>query len=238
MGASIARAIRLAIGTSRRQSSMTLRVYSYVVAHDSGFAPNPFHGMCTLACCKPRVRAKAGVGDIVVGLTRGAECVVYAMWVDEVVTFDDYWSRPEFTSKRPGTADEATMVGDNIYEPNGRGGFRQLPSGHSNPDGLEDPDGKARDMSSQNVLVSRRFSYFGRKAAPLPEHLTFLRIGRNHRSKFSRAEIALVAAWFAELPDGKHGDPHNWPPEVKPWMGTGSGGGSAAGCVRSASTKC
>ena len=31
-------------------------VYEYVMTSDSGFAPNPFHGTCTLACCKPRIR--------------------------------------------------------------------------------------------------------------------------------------------------------------------------------------
>lgn len=31
-------------------------VYEYVMTSDSGFAPNPFHGTCTLACCKPKIR--------------------------------------------------------------------------------------------------------------------------------------------------------------------------------------
>ena len=31
-------------------------VYEYVMTSDSGFAPNPFHGACTLACCKPKIR--------------------------------------------------------------------------------------------------------------------------------------------------------------------------------------
>ena len=30
-----------------------MTLYSYIVKHDNGFAPNPFHGFCTLACCKP-----------------------------------------------------------------------------------------------------------------------------------------------------------------------------------------
>ena len=31
-------------------------VYEYVMTSDSGFAPNPFYGACTLACCKPKIR--------------------------------------------------------------------------------------------------------------------------------------------------------------------------------------
>ncbi len=35
-------------------------LYSYVAATDSGFAPNPFFGVCTLACCKPAIRRAIG----------------------------------------------------------------------------------------------------------------------------------------------------------------------------------
>ena len=31
-----------------------MRLHSYVVARDYGFAPNPFLGVCTLATCKPK----------------------------------------------------------------------------------------------------------------------------------------------------------------------------------------
>ena len=55
--------------------SRAMRVFSYVVMHDSGFAPNPFHGHCTLACCKPKIRSQAKAGDIVVGLTTRSERV-------------------------------------------------------------------------------------------------------------------------------------------------------------------
>ena len=33
-----------------------MTLFSYVIEHDLGFAPNPFHGVCTLACCKPQIR--------------------------------------------------------------------------------------------------------------------------------------------------------------------------------------
>lgn len=31
-------------------------LYSYTIKVDIGFAPNPFGGVCTLACCKPKIR--------------------------------------------------------------------------------------------------------------------------------------------------------------------------------------
>lgn len=40
-------------------------VYEYVMTSDSGFAPNPFHGTCTLACCKPKIRK--GVANEIFG---------------------------------------------------------------------------------------------------------------------------------------------------------------------------
>ena len=80
-------------------------VFSYVIEHDLGFAPNPFHGVCTLACCKPEIRKKAQVGDLILGMgavkpkLSGHLC--YWMWVDEVLSFDEYWADPRFRRKRP-----------------------------------------------------------------------------------------------------------------------------------------
>jgi len=49
---------------------------SYKMTHDSGFAPNPFHGYRTLATCKPGIRRSGNrrVGDLVAGFTSGALC--------------------------------------------------------------------------------------------------------------------------------------------------------------------
>ena len=45
-----------------------MKLYSYILTHDTGFSPNPFFGYCTLACCKPDIRRVAKVGDWIVGL--------------------------------------------------------------------------------------------------------------------------------------------------------------------------
>jgi hypothetical protein len=84
-----------------------VRVFSYVVVADSGFAPNPFHGVCTLACCKPSIRKHAQVGDLVVGLSTRCERVVYAMKVQTVLGFDDYWRDARGLAKRPDRASSA-----------------------------------------------------------------------------------------------------------------------------------
>ena len=185
-----------------------MRVFSYIVVHDNGFAPNPFHGVCSLACCKPGIRAAAEVGDLVVGLARGGGSVVYAMQIDRVVTFAEYWSLPEFLSRRPGQRGVA-QVGDSIYEPIADG-FRQAPSVHSNPDGSEHAGNKQRDLRSRRVLLAKRFSYMGRNAVALPSPLSFLKIGRGHRCRFSASQIRDVLAWFGGLPEGLLGTPAMW----------------------------
>lgn len=45
-----------------------MKYFFYILKHDSGFAPNPFYGFCTLATCKPEIRKQAEVGDWIVGL--------------------------------------------------------------------------------------------------------------------------------------------------------------------------
>lgn len=45
------------------------KLYSYKMTDDSGFAPNPYHGILTLATCKPRMRHNTQVGNWVAGFT-------------------------------------------------------------------------------------------------------------------------------------------------------------------------
>jgi hypothetical protein len=45
-----------------REDEMAGRLFTYVITHDGGFAPNPFHGVLTLNCCKPDIRRTAQEG--------------------------------------------------------------------------------------------------------------------------------------------------------------------------------
>ncbi|HAM43591.1 MAG TPA: hypothetical protein DCM67_01015 [Propionibacteriaceae bacterium] len=47
-------------GVSQHLENQVEVLYSYTVATDSGFAPNPYFGVCTLACCKPALRRGVG----------------------------------------------------------------------------------------------------------------------------------------------------------------------------------
>lgn len=196
----------------------TKRVFSYIVVHDSGFSPNPFHGLLTLACCKPLIRRTASVGDIIVGLSSRNERVVYAVQVADVVGFEEYWTDPEYRARRPvmNAREIIHRTGDNIYEPVS-GGYRQLHSFHSNGDGSENPDLKRTDLGGNHILVGERFTYWGRSGPSLPEELEFLSVGRGHRSSFTSEQVNSVARWFADLPGGVLGAPAQWKPGDTSW---------------------
>lgn len=149
------------------------RVYIYVVARDFGFAPNPFHGVCTLATCKPQIRSTARVGDWVFGVggtkLKSVGRCVFAMKVTDAISFDAYWSNPEYFDKRPvRNGSRKMMLGDNIYHRAENGAWRQAHSHHSRPDGSADPHNVKRDTSKDRVLISRHFYYFGGGAPAIP----------------------------------------------------------------------
>ncbi len=197
-----------------------MKVYSYVVAYDSGFAPNPFHGLCTLACCKPLIRRSAQPGDLIVGLGKRAERVVYTAEVTQVIDFAKYWNAARYKNKRPtkGAPLAIERSGDNIYEPWAIGEFRQRPSRHSHPDGTENVESKRTDLGGLHVVVSDTYVYFGKEGPLLPSGLAFLEIGRGHRCRFTPAQIAQVTAWFDGLPRGVHGPPALWPSGDLSWQ--------------------
>lgn len=162
-------------------------LYIYVMSRDFGFAPNPFHGFCTLATCKPGIRKSAQVSDWVMGvggrrLKATGKCI-YLMKVTEIITFDEYWIDSRFMLKKPlRNGSSVMMVGDNIYHRNrATEPWIQEDSHHSEPDGSPHNKNLVRDTSSINVLISTNFYYFGSHAPPIDlESIGFKNI-RNYR---------------------------------------------------------
>jgi hypothetical protein len=180
------------------------RVYMYVVVRDFGFAPNPFHGYCTLATCKPVIRKTAEVEDWVIGMggsrLKATGRCVFAMRVTEKHTFTEYWSSPEFLDKRPvRNGSQKMMVGDNIYYfDEAADEWHQADSHHSNPDGTVNQDNLARDTRADSVLISRHFFYFGREAPVVPKALLGALGYKNQRSHrvFEYAEAHRLVEWI------------------------------------------
>ena len=206
---------------TRHPPANTSRIHSYVIDHDLGFAPNPFHGLCSLACCKPLIRKHAKIGDLVLGTgskpNGTAGHLSYWMRVDEILTFEEYWENPRFLRKRPNLCGSlVSQYGDNIYrrEPQ-TGRWLQADSFHSLPGGVPHEKNISRDTSSTNrVLLGQDFCYWGGGSPPLiPEYLgKFVHGTQSHRNRFSEAEMLAMRSWLEVLPErGWIGDPANWP---------------------------
>lgn len=141
------------------------KLFSYVVARDFGFAPNPFFGYCTLATCKPEIRKAARIGDWIIGTSsKGSHkknnCLVYFMKVTEILTFDQYWSDSRFERKKPNfQSTEKYAYGDNIYHE--KNGIWEQEISHHRKNAKNTKNLK-RDIGGKNVLISNNFGYFGK----------------------------------------------------------------------------
>jgi hypothetical protein len=153
-----------------------MRLHSYVVEHDKGFAPNPFHGVCTLAACKPRIRKYANEGEYVIGTgtkKRNLEGrLVYIMKISEIISFDEYWNDRRFFRKK--ALMNGSMVqrhGDNIYHRDVvTRQWIQEDSFHSQKGGVLDADNLHLDTgSTDRVLIGHWFVYWGGDGPLIPE---------------------------------------------------------------------
>lgn len=201
-----------------------VRLHSYVVRYDSGFAPNPFYGFCSLATCKPDIRKTAAIGDWVMGsgsasknLKRGG-FLVYAMRVTETMTHTQYWGDSRFEKKKPNLArSRMQQCGDNIYRKNASGRWGQLNSFHSQQDGSPNPRHVQRDTGIDRVLISNAFVYFGGEGPKIPNKfrnyngIDICKVGQG-RKVFNDSElIQEFSDWIKSLvAEGYVGRPLDW----------------------------
>ena len=175
----------------------------YVVDRDFGFAPNPFHGFCSLATCKPGIRSTAKVADWVIGmggfrLKAKGRCI-FAMRITDKLTFNEYWENPAYLDKKPvRNGSRKMMVGDNIYHRDAAGQWHQADSHHSKADGSVNQHNLHHDTKSDKVLVSRHFYYFGKNSPVVPSALLATigyKNGRNYLV-FDADGCCALLAWL------------------------------------------
>ena len=153
-----------------------MKLFSYIIARDYGFAPNPFNGLCTLATCKADIRKSAHIGDWIVGTGPKSQYnlaghLIYAMKVDEILDYDTYWSDVRFQCKRPMLNGSLKQVyGDNIYHRDGRR-WAQADSHHSRANGRRNLLNLKSDIRSNRVLLAQKFVYYGSEALLIPKSL-------------------------------------------------------------------
>lgn len=207
---------------ARRATAVKLapRVHSYIIDHDVGFAPNPFFGVCTLACCKPDIRLYAELGDYVVGTASKPSGrpghLIYWMRVDEITTFDDYWADSRFRWKRPVMrGSRMQRYGDNIYHhENGAPTFTQEDSFHSEPNGVTSVGNLERDTDrTDRVLLGRIFAYWGGAGPKIPDQFAeFVHKTQGRKSHFPPEKVEAFVNWVQSLPGrGFVSQPLDWP---------------------------
>ena len=156
-----------------------IKYYFYIMSRDYGFAPNPFYGYCTLACCKSEIRKQAKIGDWIIGLGSSAlQCrgnIIYAMKVTEILTFDEYYRDQRFSLKKPNIKGSLkTMHGDNVYHKNSKKKWVQDDCHHNHPDKTIKCYNINMDTRSDKVLISNHFFYFGRYSLSKSNTLQYL----------------------------------------------------------------
>lgn len=169
------------------------RLFTYKVAFDGGSAPNPYHGICTLAICKPKIRSVAKPGDVIVGLGCGNDesRIIYCMVVDAVVKWGKYIEGCKSGSLIENNSTYHNLEGKIPKYENDQGDciwkdanyyIDSLDSwsGHGGEDDFN------RDVKSGvNVLIGKMYWYFGKGdkyKITLPDDLFRIIPGRGHRS--------------------------------------------------------
>jgi hypothetical protein len=184
-------------------------LFSYIVTTDSGFAPNPFGGICTLACSKPNIRKNANVGDWIIGTTPSPDKarLVYAMRVDRGLTFEMYWDFPEYECKKPG---KDNGCGDNIYKKGPDGHLVQVKNLFHGKEHFK------TDTSINRVLISKTFYYFGKESVEIPEKFRSVIVTTqghktlkpNPPNSNKRDIVPPFLEWLqGKFEQGVHGDP-------------------------------
>jgi hypothetical protein len=186
-----------------------MKLFGYRMSRDYGFAPNPFYGWCTLATCKPRIRKSAEVGDWVFGIGGRAtgcyEKLMFAMLVDEIMSFNSYWDDPRFKCKKPVlNGSTKQRYGDNIYHKEA-GNWIQEDSHHSFEEGVMNTRNLAQDTQTNRVLLSKNYVYYGAEAIGIPtqfrcfgeDHYDICNTGRDFKKNYPEDLVIVFHQWLA-----------------------------------------
>lgn len=210
------------------------RLFSYCIPNDSGAAPNPFWGICTLAICKPVIRRKAEVGDWIVGTGSSnspigdlSGMVVYAMRVTGRLSMEEYdvLTRTTLTQKIPdvGSRDMRRVVGDSLYDFSKPG----IPQRR----GVHDRGDREKDLGGRHVLLSKEFLYCGDQPIPLPPRLRAIaKQGQGHRVDLNAPYVGAFVDWITSRTCGRAevlGQPQKWRTLARGTIPGGCGNGQS-----------
>jgi len=173
------------------------RLCTYIVREDTGLAPNPFWGVCTLAVCTPNHQGtRLGQYDWIAGFLGKQRDyrLVYAMEVDEILDLDDYFHDSRFAAKKPNLrGDWMERCGDNFYARDKDGNWIQ----HRNRFHL-DARLKEQDTRYARVFIGKRFWYRGQLAEAVPKRFASLIGGRGARINHDPDLAENLVSWIQE----------------------------------------
>ena len=186
-----------------------MKLCSYIVRRDTGLAPNPFWGYCTLAVCTPNhMGVRLQQNDWIIGngnIEKGNK-LIYAMLVAEVLPFELYYSDPRFKAKKPvsnGTWQQ--RCGDNMYYKNKSGEWKQDTEATRH---LCDTD-KKKDLRYPKVFIAKHYYYFGNKSVEIPsEYKGLIRRQQGCNCKHDTEIVEGFIDWLqSSFKPGIHGMP-------------------------------
>jgi hypothetical protein len=135
---------------------MSQKIYVYKIVTDNGGAPCVWHGLLSLAICKPMIRKSAQKGDCILGFGGKShykeEPLIYIAMVTAKPKQGEYYTKQKYAN-RP----------DCIYYQNkNKASLKKSARFHNNSDQLTRDVGL--DFENAHVLLSNDFRYFGNKA--------------------------------------------------------------------------
>jgi Nucleotide modification associated domain 2 len=179
------------------------RLFSYVIPYDSGAAPNPYGGICTLVICKPVIRRIAKINDWIVATgssqSGNANKVVYAMEVTQKMTMQEYdeYCKTKLSIKIPSkhTENYEQKVGDCIYDFS-TGKIRAS---------VHDEGNRGTDLGGMFALLSNNFYYFGETPEQLPSNLLcIVKEGQGHKSNSNEPHFEKFINWIGLFKNNKN----------------------------------
>lgn len=191
-------------------------LFSYKMTSDTGFAPNPFFGILSLATCKPGIRESRKPGDYIAGFSSkllcndgiGEERLVFIMKVTDKITYDTYFNNKEFQIKKPSRQSKMTLCGDNIYNKLDFKYYQAQSYFHKKIENIK------HDLSSDKVLLSSDFFYFGSKAISINRFKINIPRGQSRYGSKTSNSFEIERLWNYLIENYKInsvlGIPHAW----------------------------
>jgi hypothetical protein len=185
-----------------------MRLCSYVVVDDEGFAPNPFGGYCTLAACTPNHQGvNLREDDWLLGNSsaRTGNKLLFAMRISQVLDFDEYYRDLRFAGKKADASTWQGRCGDNIYFCDNGRWTQALAFQHTNPKAFK------KDIRYHRVFISNHFFYFGENAPEIPkEYSSLVRKTQGCRCSHDKDTVSEFIAWITKTyPAGLLGLPRD-----------------------------